>query len=404
MTSKQDVLLLKKKIVSARTLLMQKHPFFGLLLMHMRYIAVPEMEQISTNGESIFFSPEWMKRYNQNEVCSLLCHQMMHILRGDIYRPLLSKGDEFHYTCDQKVNEDLRSCGVGAYYVYVRAIPDKKTEDDWFNFDKQSHRQMVDTDEFWDYDLYDIENGIVILEASEDIWSHWGIRRGNRSQQQQLWAKTAGEYGQHGTGGVMSLLKRRKHRNKKSGRLDWRKLLTDFIQEETFDYSFCPPDRRTDDIGFFLPDFNEKDYIVQDVLFMVDTSGSISDDDLEDAYGEINHAINLFNGKLRGMLGFFDADVFEPLPFASTDDVARIVSYGGGGTDFRPIFEYMTKQYASHLPACLIIYTDGEGFYPEASAAMGVPVLWLVNNNYVTPPFGKVARVIRNPFEDLESS
>ena len=139
MISKQDILLLKKKIVAARTLLMQKHPFFGLLLMHMRYIAVPGMEQLSTNGESIFFSPEWMKRYKQNEVCSLLCHQKLHILRGDIYRPLLSKGDEFHFNCDQKVNEDLRSCGIGAYYVYVRAIPDEKTEDETVDAAGGSH-------------------------------------------------------------------------------------------------------------------------------------------------------------------------------------------------------------------------------------------------------------------------
>ena len=40
---------------------------------------------------------------------------------------------------------------------------------------------------------------------------------------------------------------------------DWRKLLNSFIQEEVFDYSFTPPDRRNCDSEFFLPDFNEKD-------------------------------------------------------------------------------------------------------------------------------------------------
>ena len=132
---------------------------------------------------------------------------------------------------------------------------------------------------------------------------------------------------------------------------------------------------------------------------MVDTSGSISERDLSEAYAEIQHAIELFNGNLMGWLGFFDADVTEPLPFSSADDVAKIMPYGGGGTDFRPIFDFMARHYAGKLPACLIIYTDGFGTFPSRSATLGVPVLWLINNDEVTPPFGKVARVGVRGFE-----
>lgn len=432
MISNRDILLLRKKIISARSLLMEKHPFFGLLLMHMRYIAVPGMEQLSTNGESIFFSPDQMKKYSRNELCSLLCHQMLHILYGDIFRPSASKGDEFHYSRDQDVNKDLKACGVGANYVYLRAIPDEEQEDEWGSFEVRTKRRMADTDEFWSYELYNVENGVVILEAPYDIWGEYegpsskktpldgtesqkgngcgdpeddqeqkqdskgkGTYRGQHSQLKGIWHKLAQKYGKADN---TPLGIKRFWEASTNSHVDWRKLLIDFIQEETFDYSFCPPDKRSDDLGFFLPDFNEKDQVVQDVLVMVDTSGSISDADLNNAFSEINHAINLFNGKLRGMLGFFDADVVEPIPFSSSDDVARISPYGRGGTDFRPIFKYMAQHYSGHLPACLIIFTDGEGTYPSASAAMGVPVLWLLNNNYVTPPFGKVVRAISNPF------
>ena len=41
------------------------------------------------------------------------------------------------------------------------------------------------------------------------------------------------------------------------GKLDWRTLLNDFVQEEICDYSFSPPDRRFGDSDFFLPDFND---------------------------------------------------------------------------------------------------------------------------------------------------
>lgn len=459
MISQKDRLLFKKKIISARALLMRNNPFFALLLMHMRYVAVPGMEQISTNGETIFFSPESMKKYKQNEVCSLLCHQVLHILMGDIWRPITAKGDEFHYERDLVVNAELKACGVGDYYVYVRSIPDKEIYDEKWGFvtDKITHRHMVDTDEFWSYELYDVENGIVILEAADDIWAQYkehthaksfppttsaklgtsgdgggdgnddrdendndgsdnnnqlqikketgkasskaiqqkyeaksNSKRGNHSQLKGVWAKLAQQYCKQGN---VPLSIKRSFMNTGKGRLDWKKLLSDFIQEETFDYSFCPPDKRSDDIDFFLPDYNEKEYVVQDVLFMVDTSGSISEWDLNEAYAEIRHAIDLFNGNLRGLLGFCDADVTEPLPFSSAGDVAKITPYGGGGTDFRPIFDYMARHYSDKLPACLIIYTDGEGTYPSKKATLGVPVLWLINNNYVTPPFGKVARV-----------
>ena len=51
---------------------------------------------------------------------------------------------------------------------------------------------------------------------------------------------------------------------------DWRTILNEFVQEEIVDYSFCPPDRRFDGGDFFLPDFNEKDDKVENILFMVD--------------------------------------------------------------------------------------------------------------------------------------
>ena len=61
----------------------------------------------------------------------------------------------------------------------------------------------------------------------------------------------------------------------KKPQTDWRTILNSFVQEEIADYSFMPPDRRMDDCDFFLPDFNEKEDIVSDILFMIDTSASM---------------------------------------------------------------------------------------------------------------------------------
>ena len=174
---------------------------------------------------------------------------------------------------------------------------------------------------------------------------------------------------------------------------DWRTILNDFIQEEVADYSFSPPDRRFDDCPFFLPDFNGKEDIVEDILFMIDTSASMSDAMITAAYSEVKGAIDQFDGKLKGWLGFFDAAIIKPKPFSSKEEFCIIRPAGGGGTDFQIIFEYVHKHMQDKLPASIIILTDGYAPFPQEKLSMNIPVLWLINNNDVDPPWGKAARI-----------
>ena len=173
-----------------------------------------------------------------------------------------------------------------------------------------------------------------------------------------------------------------------------KKILDNFVQERICDYSFAPPDRRFSDTDFFLPDFNEKDFVSKEVLFMVDTSGSVEDEDLAIVYSEIRGAIEQFAGKLTGKLGFFDAVVTPPLPFECVNDLMNIIPYGGGGTDFFAIFDFIKRNDPEELPACIVIVTDGDAPYPDESDALGIPVLWIINNFICTPPWGRVTRIM----------
>lgn len=177
--------------------------------------------------------------------------------------------------------------------------------------------------------------------------------------------------------------------------LDWRTILNDFVQEDICDYSFSPPDKRMEDSPFFLPDFNEKDESAKNLLFMIDTSGSMSNDAITDCYSEIYGAIQQFNGKLTGKLGFFDAVVVEPVPFEDEDEFKIIRPKGGGGTSFHIIFDYVREKMQDDPPVSIIILTDGYAPYPDETAAMDIPVLWIINNKEAQPPsWGKVARMI----------
>jgi predicted metal-dependent peptidase len=175
--------------------------------------------------------------------------------------------------------------------------------------------------------------------------------------------------------------------------LDWKTILNDFIQEEINDYSFSPPDRRFEDSPFFLPDYNEKDERAEDILFMIDTSGSMTEGMITQAYSEIKGAIDQFNGKLKGWLGFFDAVVVPPIPFEDEEEFKVIRPFGGGGTSFQCVLDYVRDEMQDKLPASIIYLTDGFAPWPDENDAMGIPVLWLINNEEVEPPWGKVARI-----------
>ena len=196
-----------------------------------------------------------------------------------------------------------------------------------------------------------------------------------------------------GSGGTAELIERLLDKTRKP-QVDWRRVLNAFVQQSVCDYSFAPPDRRFAETDFFLPDLSEREFVTKEILFMADTSASVGGGDLATVYSELRGAIEPFGGKLCGKLGFFDTRVTKPLPFEAVGDLSRIRPYGGGGTDFRVIFDYLYEECRNDLPACLVIFTDGYGPYPDEADTMRVPVLWIINNQRITPPFGKVTRLL----------
>ena len=129
---------------------------------------------------------------------------------------------------------------------------------------------------------------------------------------------------------------------------------------------------------------------------MVDTSASVSDNTIAAAYSEICGAIEQFGGKLEGWLGFFDYDVVEPKKFSTISELKIIRPYGGGGTSFLAVFNYVNDKMTDNPPACIVMLTDGYCSFPDEEITNGIPVLWIIDNDNVNPPWGKVARIDPN--------
>lgn len=435
----QRIRRLRAKLQESRTRLMTAQPFFALLLMYLKFVAVPDMKKISTDGQCIYFSPQFLDKLYAHEVDFILCHQIMHIICGDIWRPGDFKGDDYHYACDILINRLLfeqgfreeRYAHLGPVSISIPGVRRDVAElspGEIFGLmpyslyildDRARSRLLPDSDEFWDR-TEAAPGGILILDTIE----HDGMLRKKEPSEspasgsdsdggdldgdkplddgelKQLWqgraAAAAKSFGQDDLTGAWNVpeFMQRMIDKLRDPKLDWKRILNNFIQERVCDYSFSPPDRRYEETGFFLPDFNEKEFVSRDILFMADTSGSVDDECLTVVYSELKGAIEQFSGKLSGKLGFFDADVKDILPFDSVEDLLRIVPCGGGGTDFRPVFDYIRNYYYDQLPACVVIFTDGIGPYPQERDALGIPVLWMINNPDITPPWGKTVRIL----------
>lgn len=175
--------------------------------------------------------------------------------------------------------------------------------------------------------------------------------------------------------------------------IDWRVYLNNFLNEVVVDYSFMIPDKRFSDSSFILPSFSELDEEVKDILFMVDVSGSMSDECIVKCFNEIISSIQQFNGKLKGYVGFFDEVVKKVVPFEEEEDILKIRPYGRGGTNFHNVFKYIKEEMSNKLPVSIIILTDGEARFPDIDVTLGIPVLWVINNDYVNPPWGEIVRI-----------
>ena len=173
---------------------------------------------------------------------------------------------------------------------------------------------------------------------------------------------------------------------------DWKGTLDIFLSQDYKDYSFTPPDRRYSDSPFFLPNYVEEES-PEKILFMIDTSGSMQQEAIEAAYSEVKGAIEQFDGKLKGWLGFFDSEVKKPQPFCDEDEFLRIIPRGGGGTSFSIIFDYVRNEMIEDRPKFIVILTDGYARYPGESEAMDIPVLWLFTTDVEPPTWGKIARI-----------
>lgn len=414
------------RLLVARMRILCNHGFYGLLLMHMIYSIDEACETAYTDGVRIAFSPSFLEELSDKELDFIMMHEILHVVLQHCLRGEDKDNERYNIAADIVINSTIMhenddkpsSITLSKYGESMHLAPDGKegylyTAEEVFEM-LQSKQKNFDSGNKKSKKAGNVGSKKGRAEKVQqsrknmdkpvakrwDDHSQWG-KYEEDSTLRDVWVKNFAECCEaikvrdsSNKRGTLPMFAERMLEKLKKPQTDWRTILNDFIQEEICDYSFSSPDRRFQDSPFFLPDFNEmgKNDNVNDILFFVDTSGSISDKDMTTAYSEIKGAIDQFGGKLQGWLGFFDAAIIEPKPFSSFDEFIAIKPAGGGGTDFQIIFEYVNRHMKEKKPNCIIILTDGYAPFPKEEIANNIPVLWLINNEDVTPPWGKIAR------------
>lgn len=128
------------------------------------------------------------------------------------------------------------------------------------------------------------------------------------------------------------------------------------------------------------------------VVFACDTSGSMGEKELETGASEAVAVLDEHKPAwfktiwCDAAVGRIDEDIETGEDFLAVIKEQGVP--GGGGTDFRPVFDAIDEM--NETPSLLVFFTDGHGTFPDE--APSYPVLWVLTTD-VEPPFGDSVKV-----------
>lgn len=173
---------------------------------------------------------------------------------------------------------------------------------------------------------------------------------------------------------------------------DWKDIFPAKISEilGDDDYSFLKPDHRYSNGDFILPGMVGES--AKTAVLILDTSGSNTKDQLSLMASDIVDVIQNVEPEKIYVLSV-DSKMQGYQIFTREDTDIELKLKGGGGTDFRPGFEWIEHNVEEDI-GVVVYLTDGYcSMYPKSCPPYDV--IWLVygKNFNFSPPFGDVIRM-----------
>lgn len=432
----------RRKLTRARMDLVLEHPFFGAMALRLAPEEDPDCADLWTDGVRLGFNPLAVERLDEPKLAAVLAHEILHLAcehhlrRGDREKTLWNRA------CDLAVNGLLAEAGFALPrdYPVDKALSGRPAEAIYARLLGAREERAGDARDGALAEPVQAEGG---AGGAGGATPSEGVSRAPRpapgGDSAQAGAQRRAAPGGNGQGGAGTSGERdaplpgevRDHPDLEGGpgapsgaelsarlrqavhqslrgapgmgelpagllrhlgllarpRLPWRELLRRFVLERAVnDYSWTPPSRRHIHAGLYLP--SPRSMGLGDVVLAVDTSGSVGQALLESFLAELSAVLEACDARL--LLLFCDAAASGPVELSRLDPPPSLSPSGGGGTDYRPVFQQVERE--GLRPACLIYLTDLQcDRYP---AEPPYPVLWAAPEEARgEPPFGELVRL-----------
>lgn len=360
-----------KKLIRARNKLLLEQPFFGVLALKLQVIEDKTCQTAWTDGKRMGYNPDFIAKLPDGQVRGLVAHEVMHCVYKHQTRRKEREPRKWNMAADYAINPGLIEAGF--------ELPEGGCVDDKY--------KNMSTDHIY----------TLLPDPPEcDSSSGWGeVRDGDyessseRADQDQDWtvsvrqaaeaAKKAGNLPGHLEGLIDTVL---------NPKVPWKEVLRNFMtQPRKDDYSMTRPNRRYISSGLYLPAMWSEG--LGDIVITVDTSGSISKEELDTFCSEINCILQDTHPQKVYVL-YCDTQVHKKVDEYTTDDLPISLHYqGGGGTDFTEPFKWVEDHALT--PDAFIYLTD---MYGSCSAPPPIyPVLWISTTECTDAAFGEVIQM-----------
>ena len=366
-------------LVKAKSQLIMKYPYFGMLASRLKHESNESVRAYASNGVRFLYNPDFIQRRNIDELMFILTNCVMHHILAHQQRKLNRHGSLWQLATDYAINNLLRKNGLtipqGANFneeysdMFAEEIYDILKNDFFENangaFDDENNGDENAPKEKKSNDFANLENIEAELDpTSESEWDYAA------SVSKELALKKS----------VMPSGFERLAKKMKTNDVDWRFELYNAINRHMRNnYAFMPPNKKHLYRGFCLPS------LTSDALSLcvaVDTSGSINDELLGAFMEEFKNIMQSFPA-VKIELIIADAKVHSHYSFQGGEKMDFALK-GGGGTDYRPVFDYVE----ANLPmnTMLLYFTDGDGWFPKYPP--NYEVLWALSRK-AKVPFGR---------------
>lgn len=370
--------------------------FYAALLTQMKRIARPDLPFTAAVGVrngyiEMYWNPEKFKELkDMNQRVAILEHECHHLIKNHLNRLGGRQRDLWNIAADLAVNQDIKNLPDWVYttdkYPADWKMYKGKPAEYYYNVLKQ-HEQRIEISQNGDGTTkVKIKNsdGSTHGEFDMDAPGNHGKWSDKESDGQDVseevirqTVRKAVDQTERMRGKVPGKLQDDIDALFKPPQLPWHKLLRKWVGmrvKASSKYSWKRPNRRYG--------MTQKGKIPTRKLLLtvaIDTSGSISDMDLEAFMIEIQGIMKSYKSKIT--IIECDAEVqkvYRLTPFMKVDPKFK----GRGGTSFTPVFDYVDEKNVE--TDLLVYFTDLCGSFPDK--APGYPVLWVtIDTNWKAP-------------------